>query len=155
MCIRDSGGIAGVDAILGGWLAGNFGFRSVFVVMAAVAALAVVLVFALTQESTAEETPKMDWAGVVTLGIAFLAIYLAIDEVGALAAANWGLVAILVVIAVVFFVIFWKMCIRDRSIFPQGTKRESSRRSIRVRRSSCVKIRPNERCRKRSHPISI
>ena len=138
-----------------GWLAGNFGFRSVFVVMAAVAALAVVLVFALTQESTAEETPKMDWAGVVTLGIAFLAIYLAIDEVGALAAANWGLVAILVVIAVVFFVIFWKMCIRDRSIFPQGTKRESSRRSIRVRRSSCVKIRPNERCRKRSHPISI
>lgn len=73
-----------------GWLAGNFGFRSVFVVMAAVAALAVVLVFALTQESTAEETPKMDWAGVVTLGIAFLAIYLAIDEIGALAEANWG-----------------------------------------------------------------
>lgn len=104
-----NGGIAGVDAILGGWLAGNFGFRSVFVVMAAVAALAVVLVFALTQESTAEETPKMDWAGVVTLGIAFLAIYLAIDEVGALAAANWGLVAILVVIAVVFFVIFWNI----------------------------------------------
>lgn len=30
-----NGGIAGVDAILGGWLAGNFGFRSVFVVMAA------------------------------------------------------------------------------------------------------------------------
>ena len=27
-----NGGIAGVDAILGGWLAGNFGFRSVFVV---------------------------------------------------------------------------------------------------------------------------
>lgn len=45
----------------------------------------------------------------VTLGIAFLAIYLAIDEVGALAAANWGLVAILVVIAVVFFVIFWNI----------------------------------------------
>lgn len=26
-----NGGIAGVDAILGGWLAGNFGFRSVFI----------------------------------------------------------------------------------------------------------------------------
>ena len=104
-----NGGIAGVDAILGGWLAGNFGFRSVFVVMAAVAALAVVLVFALTQESTAEETPKMDWAGVVTLGIAFLAIYLAIDEIGALAEANWGLVAILVIVAAVFFVLFWNI----------------------------------------------
>ena len=104
-----NGGIAGVDAILGGWLAGNFGFRSVFVVMAVVAALAVVLVFALTQESTAEETPKMDWAGVVPLGIAFLAIYLAIDEIGALAEANWGLVAILVIVAAVFFVLFWNI----------------------------------------------
>lgn len=67
-----NGGIAGVDAILGGWLAGTFGFRSVFITMAVVAALAVVMVIAFSKESTAEGSPKMDWAGVFTLGIAFL-----------------------------------------------------------------------------------
>ena len=62
-----NGGIAGVDALLGGWLAGTFGFRSVFWTMAGVAVVAVILVFACAEESTAEETPKMDWLGVVTL----------------------------------------------------------------------------------------
>ncbi|MGI6033565.1 MAG: MFS transporter [Coriobacteriales bacterium] len=104
-----NGGIAGVDAILGGWLAGNFGFRSVFAVMAVVAFLAVVLVLMFSEESTAEETPKMDWAGVVTLGIAFLATYQAISEVEKLAEANWVLVVVLIVIAAVFFVVFWNV----------------------------------------------
>lgn len=62
-----NGGIGGVDAILGGWLAGTFGFRSVFWVMVGVAVLAIVLVFVYAEESTASETPKMDWAGVVSL----------------------------------------------------------------------------------------
>ena len=53
-----NGGIAGVDALLGGWLAGNFGFRSVFWVMCGVAVLAVVLVWSFARESTADETPK-------------------------------------------------------------------------------------------------
>ena len=48
-----NGGIAGVDALLGGWLAGNFGFRSVFWVMCGVAVLAVVLVWSFARESTA------------------------------------------------------------------------------------------------------
>ncbi len=104
-----NGGIAGVDALLGGWLAGNFGFRAVFIVMAAVAILAVILVFVFANESTAEETPKMDWAGVFSLGIAFLATYLAINEIQKLAGANLALVIVLVVVAVVFFVIFWNI----------------------------------------------
>lgn len=36
-----NGGIAGVDALAGGWLAANFGFRSIFWVMSAVCLLAV------------------------------------------------------------------------------------------------------------------
>lgn len=104
-----NGGIAGVDAILGGWLAGTFGFRSVFVTMAAVAILAVVLIALFTKESTAERTPKMDWAGAITLGIAFLAAYLAINEIQKLASANWPLVIVLVIITALFFVIFWKI----------------------------------------------
>ena len=110
-----NGGIAGVDALLGGWLAGTFGFRSVFWTMAGVAVVAVILVFACAEESTAEETPKMDWLGVVTLGIAFLAAYLAINEVQKLAAASWGLIAIEIVVAAVFFVLFWNAEKRNKA----------------------------------------
>lgn len=104
-----NGGIAGVDALLGGWLAGNFGFRSVFITMAAVAAVAVVLVVICSKESTAEETPKMDWAGVFTLGIAFLAAYLAINEIQKLAAADLSLTLVLIVVAAIFFIAFWNI----------------------------------------------
>ena len=55
-----NGGIAGVDALAGGWLAGNFGYRSVFWTMAVLCAIAVVAVQAFTKESTATETPRMD-----------------------------------------------------------------------------------------------
>jgi predicted MFS family arabinose efflux permease len=104
-----NGGIAGVDAILGGWLAGTYGFRSVFITMAVVAVLAAILVFICAKESKAEGSGKMDWAGVVTLGVAFLAAYLAINEIQKLAEANWLMVAGLVILAAVFFVIFWRI----------------------------------------------
>lgn len=103
-----NGGIGGVDAILGGWLAGTFGFRSVFWFMVAVAVLAIVLVFAFAQESHAAETPRMDWAGVVFLCIAFVCAYLAINEAEKLAGANWLMVFIELVVAAVFFVVFWQ-----------------------------------------------
>ena len=77
--------------------------------MAAVAAVAVVLVAVCSRESTAEGSPKMDWAGVVTLGIAFLSAYLAINEIQKLAAADWAMVGVLVVVAAVFFVVFWSV----------------------------------------------
>lgn len=104
-----NGGIAGVDALLGGWLAGNYGFRSVFWTMAGIAVVAVVMVILAADESHAEETPRMDWLGVITLGIAFLAAYLAINEIDKLASANLTMIAGLVVVAVVFFVVFWKI----------------------------------------------
>ena len=43
-----NGGIAGVDALAGGWLAGNFGYRSVFWTMAVLCAIAVVAVQVLS-----------------------------------------------------------------------------------------------------------
>lgn len=110
-----NGGIGGVDAILGGWLAGTFGFRSVFWVMVGVAVLAIVLVFVYAEESTAAETPKMDWAGVMSLAAAFLAAYLAINEIQKLAAANWALVAVELVVAAVLFVAFWNIEKRQKA----------------------------------------
>lgn len=104
-----NGGIAGVDAILGGWLAGNFGFRS-GVRRDGSGCGSCGRSRVLTHAGEHRRRNAQDGLGWrVTLGIAFLAIYLAIDEVGALAAANWGLVAILVIVAAVFFVLFWNI----------------------------------------------
>ncbi|AKV55545.1 major facilitator superfamily MFS_1 [Bifidobacterium actinocoloniiforme DSM 22766] len=104
-----NGGIGGVDAILGGWLAGTFGFRSVFWFMVVIAVIAIVLVFIFASESHAAETPRMDWPGVVSLCVAFLMTYLAINEIEKLAEANWMMVAGEIVVAAIFFVVFWQI----------------------------------------------
>ncbi|BDR52626.1 MFS transporter [Bombiscardovia nodaiensis] len=110
-----NGGIGGVDAILGGWLAGTFGFRAVFWFMVAIAVIAVILVAVYADESHADETPRMDWAGVLTLCIAFLLAYLAINEVEKLAQANWIMVIVEIVVAAAFFVAFWQIETRSKA----------------------------------------
>lgn len=83
-----NGGIGGVDALLGGWLAGSFGFRSIFWVMAAVCVVAVIVAQLFTTESTAEETAPMDWAGVAPLAVAIGALLIAFNEAGKLGDAH-------------------------------------------------------------------
>lgn len=111
-----NGGIAGVDALAGGWLAGNLGFRSIFWVMAVICVIAVVAVRWATVESTAVETPRMDWAGVAPLVVAIGSALVAFNEAGKLADANWWFVVVLLVVAAAAFVVFWR--IEDRSIHP-------------------------------------
>lgn len=96
-----NGGIAGVDALLGGWLASTFGFRSVFLTMAVVAVAAVILVLCFSEESKSEESVHVDVVGMVTLGIAFLAAYLAINELQQ-ATIRPAYLAVLIVVAAVF-----------------------------------------------------
>ncbi|WP_432560418.1 MFS transporter [Granulicoccus sp. GXG6511] len=104
-----NGGVAGVDALAGGWLAANFGFRSVFWAMAAVAVVAALLVRFLTPESTGGEPAPMDWPGVLLLVLTVGAALIAINEAGKLAAANWWVVGVLLVVAAIAFAIFWRM----------------------------------------------
>lgn len=104
-----NGGIAGVDALLGGWLAENFGFRSVFWVMALIAVLAVFAIAAGTIESRSSQGTKMDWKGVGALVVVLGSLYFALDEAGKLADANWLLVLGLFVLAAVSFVVFWQI----------------------------------------------
>ena len=104
-----NGGIAGVDALAGGWLAGNFGYRSVFWTMAVLCAIAVVAVQVFTKESTATETPRMDWAGVLPLAVALGCVLTAFNEAGKLAEANWFLVIILILIGAAGFWAFWNV----------------------------------------------
>ncbi|AKE39625.1 Major Facilitator Superfamily transporter [Corynebacterium camporealensis] len=104
-----NGGIAGVDALAGGWLAGNFGFRSVSWVMAAFCLAAVVGVQLMTKESQAESDVPMDWKGLLPLAIALGAVLTAFNEAGKLADANWVLVIFLFAVTAVAVVVFWKM----------------------------------------------
>lgn len=105
-----NGGIAGVDALLGGWLAGTWGFRAVFWCMAIICFLAVLAVGVWTSDSNFNEAgAKMDWPGVISLLIVFGSVYFIFQELGKLGDARWLMIVILIVVAAVFAVIFWRI----------------------------------------------
>ncbi len=122
-----NGGVAGVDALAGGFLAQRYGFHSVFWAMAVVAALATALLFFFAPESRAETTGRMDWLGVLCLVISVGAALIAINEAGKLADANWVLVAVLIVVAAVMFLAFWR--VEDRGSHPLVETRHLRQRS--------------------------
>ncbi|MFG1637027.1 uridine transporter UriT [Pseudonocardia alni] len=104
-----NGGVAGLDALLGGWLATHHGFRSIFWVIAAVTVVALVLVAVWGVESRPSQGARMDWRGVVPLVAAVGALLLAFDEAAALSDARWGRVAGYALLAVVAAVVFWRL----------------------------------------------
>lgn len=103
-----NGGIAGIDAIAGGFLATNFGFRSVFWVIAIVAALSTYLIYRLAAESKPSAGTKMDWTGVFLLVMTLAALLTALNEAGKLSNANGVFVTVLVILALICFYLFWK-----------------------------------------------
>ncbi|MGP5659183.1 MFS transporter [Corynebacterium falsenii] len=102
-----NGGVAGIDAILAGWLAEHYGFRAVFWFIAVIGAIATAAVVAWAPESKPSNNVRMDWVGAVTLVVSVLSVTLAVNEAGKAAAANWPLVAIEVVIGLAMFWVFW------------------------------------------------
>ncbi|MEN3122628.1 MFS transporter [Janibacter sp. LM] len=104
-----NGGIAGVDALAGGWLAATWGFRSVFWAMAVMGVLALVAIALGTRESRSERSVPMDWKGVTALVIVLAALYFALDEAGKVADASWLLVIGLTGVAAVAFAVFWQL----------------------------------------------
>lgn len=102
-----NGGIAGVDALAGGWLAQNFGFGSVFWTMAVIAALAAVAVAFLTDESLVPGNHRMDWSGTIALVVAVGALLIIFTELAKLYNANFWLVAGLFLLAALSAVAFW------------------------------------------------
>lgn len=103
-----NGGIAGVDAILGGWLTAAFGFRSLFWVIGAFALAAVFTIRYGVAETKSNELQPMDWKGVAWLVVAIGTILTAFNEAGALAEANWFMVIILLAIGAAALVVFWR-----------------------------------------------
>lgn len=102
-----NGGIAGVDALAGGWLAQNFGFGSVFWTMAVIAVLAAVAVAFLTDESLVPGNHRMDWTGTIALVVAVGALLTIFNELAKLSKANFWLVAGLFLLAALSAVAFW------------------------------------------------
>lgn len=102
-----NGGIAGVDALAGGWLAQNFGFGSVFWTMAVIAVLAAVAVAFLTDESLVPGDHHMDWSGTIALVVAVGALLTIFNELAKLSKANFWLVAGLFLLAALSAVAFW------------------------------------------------
>lgn len=102
-----NGGIAGVDALAGGWLAQNFGFGSVFWTMAVIAALAAVAVAFLTDESLVPGDHRMDWSGTIALVVAVGALLTIFKELAKLSNANFWLVAVLFLLAAMSGMAFW------------------------------------------------
>ena len=102
-----NGGVAGVDALAGGWLAQNFGFGSVFWTMAVIAVLAAVAVAFLTDESLVPGNHRMDWTGTIALVVAVGAMLTIFKELAKLSNANFWLVAGLFLLAALSAVAFW------------------------------------------------
>lgn len=102
-----NGGVAGVDALAGGWLAQNFGFGSVFWTMAVIAVLAAVAVAFLTDESLVPGNHRMDWTGTIALVVAVGALLTIFTELAKLYNANFWLVAGLFLLAALSAVAFW------------------------------------------------
>lgn len=102
-----NGGIAGVDALAGGWLAQNFGFGSVFWTMAVIAVLAAVAVAFLTDESLVPGDHRMDWSGTIALVVAVGALLTIFNELARLAKANFVMVAVLFLLAAMSGMAFW------------------------------------------------
>ena len=104
-----NGGIAGGDALLGGYLATNHGFASIFWTMAGVAILAALTVRFLAPETMADDRPRMDWWGSLLLVVSVGSMLVALNELGKLAGADLLLVIVLAVVAVASFTAFWKL----------------------------------------------
>lgn len=102
-----NGGIAGIDAIAGGVLATNFGFRSVFWVITVIAAISTYLVYRFAPESKPSSGTKMDWLGVLLLVLTIAGLLFALNEAGKLANANWLYIVGLILFSVICFILFW------------------------------------------------
>ncbi|WP_235215318.1 uridine transporter UriT [Phaeacidiphilus oryzae] len=106
-----NGGVAGVDSFVGGFFTEHYGFRSLFWIMAGLAAVAAVLVAVRAPETRPGRGTRMDWAGVLCIVVAVGAALVALDEgAGLLSAYSAGTLVtalVLAVVAAAAFAGFW------------------------------------------------
>jgi len=99
-----NGGIVGLDGLLSGWLTDRYGYRSVFLVMAAFGVLTALVVGRTVPEPARVATGSLDWLGLTVLSLALACVELGI---GMAARAPVGGVAGLLVLGALLLVAFW------------------------------------------------
>ncbi|MBW3095587.1 MFS transporter, partial [Bifidobacterium sp. 64T4] len=62
-----NGGIAGADALAGGWIASHLGYRAVFWAIAAVGVAGIIMLATFARDSKVERPTAMDWRGIAYL----------------------------------------------------------------------------------------
>jgi MFS family permease len=105
-----NGGVAGTDALLGGFLVDHFGYRSIFVVTLGVGIVAVALGLTAvpSDESGRSDPGRMDWVGAVLIAMTVGGINLFVGNGGD---RGWtssfvlGCIAVAIVAFVVFVVV--------------------------------------------------
>ncbi|WP_124054611.1 MFS transporter [Arcanobacterium ihumii] len=80
LIIAINGGVAGIDVILGGWMADNWGFRSILAFTLAITLVALYMIIRWVPESHPSQGEKMDWVGVVFLSIFFVTVSWAVGS---------------------------------------------------------------------------
>jgi MFS family permease len=102
-----NGGVAGTDALLGGYLVDHFGYRSIFVVTLGVGIVAVALAWAAVpgDESARMTVGRMDWVGAVLIAMTVGAINVFVGNGGD---DGWTSPFVLgcIAVAIVAFVVF-------------------------------------------------
>ncbi len=96
-----NGGIAGIDAFLGGYIATNFGFRPVFWFIAVIGVITLPFILKGAPESKPNAGHKMDWLGVIFLVVTLAGFLTALNF-----SSNLPLVIGAVVIALISFALF-------------------------------------------------
>lgn len=109
-----NGGIAGVDALAGGYIAAHFGFRPIFWVVVVISAIALALVLRYTSETRPSANTKMDWIGVVPLVISVMSLLLALGEAARIDQRNWSLILAWALVCAIGFVSFYLVESRRR-----------------------------------------
>ncbi len=101
-----NGGIAGIDAFLGGYIATHYGFRPVFWFIAGVGLITLPFILKGVKETKPSAGQKMDWIGVLFLVVTLAGFLVAFNEAGKITSANWSLVSIAVIVALIAFFAF-------------------------------------------------
>lgn len=96
-----NGGIAGIDAFLGGYIATHYGFRPVFWFIAVVGLLTLPFILKGAPESKPNAGQKMDWLGVIFLVVTLAGFLTALNF-----SSNIPLVIGAVIVALASFALF-------------------------------------------------
>ncbi|MBK8445562.1 MAG: MFS transporter [Micropruina sp.] len=91
--IAINGGIAGIDVVLGGWMADQWGFRSILVFTLAATILAFIAAVRWIPESAPSRGERMDWPGVALISIVVVALTWAVggDPFGHRFPSEWSI----------------------------------------------------------------